>query len=289
MSVIREYNVANGYKIMCERYNSAAEVVNDAKARKITNSRFDDMTVNLGGQGSNWCGVKNYEEALKFLSEGYQPIVEKLKAEIKANVQGNAKRVSFRNDIIGYAPVVPLAIMGVPNAMMNSYMKTIKAKVVDVYYDGTFRSGVKSDDILKTGAKVLSVIIELEQQGYRFNLYQAQGYADGEDCDMLVVKIKDAAQPLDLKRVSFPMTHTAFFRVIGFDWYSKTPRGKFRSAYGHALVNEGRVNKKIDEIAKTMFGENAIYISGEKLRQKGSHAEEYLKERFTKCKNSIKA
>lgn len=289
MGVIREYKVANGYKIMCERYNSAAEVVNDAKTRKITNSRFDNMAVNLGGESSSWCGVKNYEEALQLLSEGYQPVVEKLKAEIKANVQGNAKRVSFRNDIVGYAPVVPLAIMGVPNAMMNSYMKTIKAKVVDVYYDGTFRSGVKSDDILKTGAKILSVIIELEQQGYRFNLYQAQGYADGEDCDMLVVKIKDAAQPLDLKRVSFPMTHTAFFRVIGFDWYSKTPRGKFRSAYGHALINEGRVNKKIDEIAKTMFGENAVYISGEKLRQEGSRAEEYLKERFTKCKNSIKA
>lgn len=289
MGVIREYKVANGYKIMCERYNSAAEVVNDAKTRKITNSRFDNMAVNLGGQSSCWSGVKNYKEALQLLSEGYQPVVEKLKAEIKANVQGNAKRVSFRNDIVGYAPVVPLAIMGVPNAMMNSYMKTIKAKVVDVYYDGTFRSGVKSDDILKTGAKVLSVIIALEQQGYRFNLYQAQSYADGEDCDMLVVKIKDAAQPLDLKRVSFPMTHTAFFRVIGFDWYSKTPRGKFRSAYGHALVNEGRVNKKIDEIAKTMFGENAVYISGEQLRQEGSRAEEYLKERFTKCKNGIKA
>ena len=288
MGVIREYKVENGYKIMCERYNSAAEVVNDAKTRKITNSRVDNMAVNLGGQDSHWCGVKNYEEALQLLSEGYQPVVEKLKAEIKANVQGNAKRVSFRNDIVGYAPVVPLAIMGVPNAMMNSYMKTIKAKVVDVYYDGTFRSGVKSDDILKTGAKVLSVIIALEQQGYRFNLYQAQGYADGEDCDMLVVKIKDAAQPLDLKRVSFPMTHTAFFRVIGFDWYSKTPRGKFRSVYGHALINEGRVNKKIDEIAKTMFGENAVYISGEKLHQEGSRAEEYLKERFTKC-NGIKA
>ena len=289
MGVIREYKVANGYKIMCERYNSAAEVVNDAKTRKITDTRFDNMAVNLGGQGSNWCGVKNYEEALQLLEEGYQPIVEKLKAEIKANVQGNAKRVSFRNDIVGYAPVVPLAIMGVPNAMINSHMTTIKTKVIDVYYDGTFRCGVSSDDILKTGAKLLSVIISLEQQGYRFNLYQAQGYADGEDCDMLVVKIKDAAQPLDLKRVSFPMTHTAFFRVIGFDWYSKTPRGKYRSAYGHALVNEGRVNKKIDEIAKTMFGENAVYISGEQLRQEGSRAEEYLKERFTKCKKSIKA
>lgn len=289
MSVIREYKVANGYKIMCERYNSAAGVVNDAKTRKITDTQFDNMAVNLGGEDSNWCGVKNYEEALKLLSEGYQPVVEKLKAEIKANVQGNAKRVSFTNDIVGYAPVVPLAIMGVPNAMINSHMTTIKTKVIDVYYDGTFHCGVSSDDILKTGAKLLSVIISLEQQGYRFNLYQVQGYADNNSCDMLVVKIKDAAQPLDLKRVSFPMTHTAFFRVIGFDWYSKTPHGKFRSAYGHALVDEGRVNKKIDEIAKTMFGENAVYISGEQLRQEGSRAEEYLKERFTKCKNGIKA
>ena len=289
MSVIREYKVANGYKIMCERYNSAAEVVNDAKTRKITDTRFDNMAVNLGGQNSNWCGVKNYEEALKLLSEGYQPIVEKLKAEIKANVQGNAKRVSFTNDIVGYAPVVPLAIMGVPNAMMNSYMKTIKAKVVDVYYDGVFGCGVSSDKIIATGSKIIAMILQLEQQGYRFNLYQVQSYSDGTDCDMMTVKLKDAAQPLDLKRVSFPMTHTAFFRVIGFDWYSKTPRGKFRSAYGHALVNEGRVNKKIDEIAKTMFGENAVYISGEQLRQEGSRAEEYLKERFTKCKNSIKA
>lgn len=292
MSVIREYKLksANGYKIMCERYNSAAEVVADCKARKITNSRFNDMADGkLGGYDTDWCGVDSYEQALEYLEKGYQPVVDQLKSAIKADLTGNGKRISFHNDIVGYAPVVPLAIMGVPNAMMNSYMKTIKAKVVDVYYDGTFRCGVKSDDILKTGAKILSVIIALEQQGYRFNLYQAQGYADGENCDMLVVKIKDAAQPLDLKRVSFPMTHTAFFRVIGFDWYSKTPRGKFRSAYGHALINEGRVNKKIDEIAKTMFGENAVYISGEKLRQEGSRAEKYLKERFTKCKNGIKA
>lgn len=292
MSVIREYQLksANGYKIMCERYNSAAEVVADCRTRKITNRSFDDMNDGyLGGHSEEWCGVKSYDEALEYLEKGYQPVVDKLKSAIKADLTGKGKRISFHNDIVGYAPIVPLAIMGVPNAMINSHMTTIKTKVIDVYYDGTFRCGVSSDDILKTGAKLLSVIISLEQQGYRFNLHQAQGYADGKDCDMLVVKIKDAAQPLDLKRVSFPMTHTAFFRVIGFDWYSKTPRGKYRSAYGHALVKEDRVKGKIDDIAKTMFGENAIYISGEKLRQEGSRAEEYLKERFTKCKKSIKA
>lgn len=292
MSVIREYKLqsANGYKIMCERYNSAAEVVADCKTRKIADRMFDDMADgNLGGHDTDWCGVDSYEQALEYLETGYQPVVDKLKFAIRANVSGQGKRISFHNDIVGYAPIVPLAIMGVPNAMVNSHMKAIKAKVIDVYYDGTFASGVSSDTIIKTGEKVISVILQLEQQGYRFNLYQVQSYSDNYGCDMMTVKLKDAAQPLDLKRISFPLTHTGFFRVIGFDWYSKTPKGKYRPCYGHAIGYEDSVKSKLPAMFKEMFGENAVFVSGAELLQKGELGEEYLKEVFTKCGNSIKA
>lgn len=292
MSVIREYQLksANGYKIMCERYNSAAEVVVDCKTRKITNRSFDNMADgNLGGQDKKWCGVKSYDEALEYLEKGYQPVVDKLKFEIKANLSGQGKRISFHNDIVGYAPIVPLAIMGVPNAMVNNHMKQIKAKVVDVYYDGVFRCVVSSEDIIKTGSKVIAVILQLEQQGYRFNLYQVQSYSDREDCDMMTVKLKDAAQPIDLKRISFPLTHPGFFRVIGFDWYSKTPKGKYRSCYGHAIGYEDSVKSKLPAMFKEMFGSNAVFVSGAELLQKGDKGEEYLREVFTKCENGIKA
>ena len=292
MSVIREYQLknANGYKIMCERYNSAAEVVADCRTRKITDSSFNDMNDGyLGGHSEEWCGVKSYDEALEYLEKGYQPVVDKLKFEIKANLSGQGKRISFHNDIVGYAPIVPLAIMGVPKAMVNSHMKTIKAKVIDVYYDGVFGCGVSSEDIIKTGSKVIAVILQLEQQGYRFNLYQVQSYSDSKSCDMMTVKLKDAAQPVDLKRISFPLTHTGFFRVIGFDWYSKTPKGKYRSCYGHAIGYEGSVKSKLPAMFKEMFGSNAVFISGAELLQKGDKGEEYLKEVFTKCGNGIKA
>lgn len=291
MSVIREYQLksANGYKIMCEQYNSAAEVVADCRTRKITDRSFHDMNDGyLGGHDKEWCGVKSYNEALEYLEKGYQPVVDKLKFEIKANLSGQDKHISFHNDIVGYAPIVPLAIMGVPNAMVNSHMKQIKAKVVDVYYDGVFSCGVSSENIIKTGSKVLAVILKLEQQGYRFNLYQVQSYSDSKSCDMMTVKLKDAAQPLDLKRVSFPLTHTGFFRVIGFDWYSKTPKGKYRPGYGHAIGHEGSVKSKLPAMFKEMFGSNAVFVSGATLLRKGDNGEEYLREVFTKCGNGIR-
>ena len=293
MGVIVEYKskCANGYKIMCESYNSAADVVRDCREREFVSGKgFYNMgDGHLGGCTPSWLGVESYEQALGLLEEGYQPVVEEMKTMIKTNLQGEAKRISFHNDVVGYAPIVPLAIMGVPNSMLNSYMKPIKSKVVDVYYDGTFRCGTSSSDIIATGAKVISVIMKLEQQGYRFNLYQVQGYSDETGTNLMKVKLKDAAQPIDIKRISFPMAHTAFFRVIGFDWYSKTPRGRYISGYGKALSYISKTSGKLGEMFKEMFGKNAVYVSGNELKYKGESGEQYLTEVFTKCEKNIKA
>jgi hypothetical protein len=245
---------------MIESYNSTADVVRDCKTRKITNSSFDDMQKE-GKVESNtkWYGVESYEQALQFLEEGYQSTVEKLKAGIKSNLQGNGKRISFHNDIVGYAPIVPLAILGVPNSMINSRMKPIKAKVIDVYYDMTATCNVSSRDIIDAGIKMLGAIISLEQQGYRFNLYSMQVYYENKKSYTLKIKVKDAMQPLDLKRVSFPLTHTGFFRVIGFDWYSKCPEAKYISCYGHSLDYDF-TNEQMQKTAKEIFGDNAVWF-----------------------------
>ena len=293
MGIIVEYKskCANDYKIMCESYNSAADVVRDCREREfISGKGFDNMgDGHLGGNAPSWLGVESYEQALKLLEEGYQPVVEEMKTMIKTNLQGEGKRISFHNDVVGYAPIVPLAIMGVPNSMLNSYMKPIKSKVVDVYYDGVFRGVTSSSDIIATGAKVISVIMKLEQQGYRFNLYQVQGYSDETGTNLMKVKLKDAAQPIDLKRISFPMAHTAFFRVIGFDWYSKTPRGRYISGYGKALSDISKTSGKLNEMFKEMFGKNAVYVSGNAIMYRGKDGEKYLMEVFTECEKNIKA
>lgn len=240
-----------------ERFDSAQEVARTCATRQITSGMFDDMRKR---DIDSWFGVKSYDEALELLRNGYQPTVDAMGGVFKASRNGVAKRITFQNQIQGFAPVVPLALKGAPNCMVNMTMKPIKAKVIDVCYDMTASCSVKSSDIIKAGQALLGTIVELEKQGYRFNIYAVQSYSDEVSCDMLAVKVKSSGQPLDLKRISFPLTHTAFFRVIGFDWYSKVPGGKHRSGYGHALGYEIN-NAELQESAKQLFGKSAVYFS----------------------------
>ena len=250
-------NSRRAMRFHVEHFDSAQEVARTCTTRQITSTLFDDMRER---DINSWFGVKSYDEALELLRNGYQPTVDAMGGVFRASRNGVAKRITFQNEIQGFAPVVPLALKGVPNCMVNMTMKPIKAKVIDVCYDMTASCSVNSSDIIKAGQALLGTIVELEKQGYRFNIYAVQSYSDETSCDMLAVKVKSSGQPLDLKRISFPLTHTAFFRVIGFDWYSKVPGGKHRSGYGHALGYEIN-NAELQESAKQLFGKSAVYFS----------------------------
>ena len=252
---------ANGMRFHIEKYESAMEVVDKARSREITDRRFDDKSKEAFGA---WEGVGSYEEALNFMRNGYQPTVESMRGVFKTNRAGERKRFAFQNSVQGFAPVVPLALKRVPNCMIDMQMRPIKSKVLDIYYDMTANCGTDSAEIIKAGQNMLGAIVELESQGYRFNLYACQTYADRESCDMLVVKVKDAARPLDLKRISFPLTHTAFFRVIGFDWYSRVPGGEYRGGYGTGLAYL-KNNNDLQQIASELFRGKPIYFSGAKI------------------------
>ncbi len=254
-----------GVEINYEYYNSTSEMVRDCRSRTITNSNFENaQTMSYDDDFEH---VGSYDEALELLDTGYQPTVDNLKGKIsKINLGDQGKRMSFNQNVVGFAPIVPLALQGVPNSMISTTIKPIKAKVVDVYYDMTAPCYVSAKQFLKAGEDILSAIMELEMQGYRFNLFAVQSYSCDRKADMVVVKVKDARQPLDLKRVSFPLTHPAFFRAIGFDWYSKFPIGTHRWGYGHEL---SRDVSNMQEVVKKMFGGNAVYLASSKvLKQK---------------------
>ena len=247
------------YSVMIERYNNSAEMVSDLTQRPITDSMFSDKSKESFG---SWEGVKTYSECLNYLKNGYQPVVDKLKESVKPTLKGEGKRISFKNNIVGGNPIVPLAMIGVPNCMIDTHIKPIKAKVIDVYYDLTCSSGTDSEDIIEAGQKLLGTILKFEQMGYKFNLFAVQTYSDDNSCDMLVIKVKSSNQPLDLKRMSYTLTHTSFLRVLGFDWYSRTPKGKYRPCLGRALsFHFDNDENRMDKFGKQLFGDNSIYMS----------------------------
>lgn len=260
-----------GGHINIEMYNSAQDVVKDLEIRNVTSNRFHSVK-----WGDDFVGLSR-GDAYKMLREGYQPVVEKLKEKARFTAYGTQKRFKTFNDVQGFAPVVPNAIMGLPKSMINSSIKPIKTKVIDIFYDMTVANYIESDDLIKAGQKMLGIIMELEAQGYRFNIYCIQTYYEnGTGCDMLCVKVKSANQPMDLKRMSFQIAHTAFFRGIGFDWYSKFPKGTYRLGYGSSLsynMNLGDITKEF----RKLYGNNIFYFSAKTMIEKEDDAEEYMK------------
>ena len=247
------------YEIISEEYNSAMDVANDCETRKITNHDFNDVRYSYE---FGWNGCKNYDEAIDLLKNGYIDKVEKIQKEINKSVIGQSKRITFHNDIVGYAPVVPLAILGVPNSMINSKMKPIKAKVVEICYDVGCSAYVSSDNIIRIGLAFLKIIANMEMQGYRIKLTAVQGYSNHKVLNLLRINLKSANQPLDLKRISFPTIHTGFFRVIGFDWFSKTPHGEYIGrGYGYPITATFSDKKDLREFVNQVFGKNAVYIA----------------------------
>ena len=265
--------------IHTEIYTSADAVVDDCKARPVRYSQYDLSRKDIN---KDWHGVDSYDEALELLKNGYQPTVETLQEELKVTPK-TGPRFAFSNEVQGFLPIVPLALKGVPNNMIDMRIRPMKAKVLDVYYDMTASCGHDPEEFIKAGKLLLGTIIALEKQGYRFNLYAIQSYYSDRTLDILCVKIKSSDRPIDLKRISFPLTHPAFFRVIGFDWESKSPVTRYLG-FGRGCALGYRFNREEQEkIIQTVFGTNASYISCSTLID-DKYDQETLKEVFTNAK-----
>lgn len=266
MSILRQYYpkaFGGNYKLSIERFSSAAEITEVSNKRSVTNPNFNgDFTRDKIRSSFN--GVNTWSDACELLQHGYKAIVPKLQKRIEMTARGDGLKTAFRNDVVGFAPVVPLSMIGVPNCMVNTYKKPIRNKVVNIYYDRTALGNRSTSEIENTAVKFISTLIDLEMQGYRFNLTVVKTQADSTDADMMMLKIKDANAPLDLQRMTYPLVHTSFARVTCWDWYSRCPSARYRWGLGHNLSIE-KTNEQIQDAIEELFGEKCIYFSLEDM------------------------
>ena len=270
------HRYAEQFLINIETYDSCSEMLEDLKERRITDSRFHDMRNKL--MEPWWDGVKTYNQALDLLSDGYALAVKRIYAEIMTKsgrpipgMNTGAKTIMSPE---GYQPIVPLAINGIPNNMLLRRQEKVEARVLNLFIDAACLCNTTSKALLRCGIQLVKSIYNLEMCGHRVNLYICCTSAGTASADLLCIKIKNSNSPLDLTRISFPLCHVAFTRVIFFDWYSKFPPGIYRKRYGTTLDHAiGKVNA--NQVMKKFFGPTSLLVSVQKLMENG---ETYLKE-----------
>lgn len=259
------------FKFNIETYQSSAELVRTLNTR--TAKSWGD-TLSVREFHSSWEGVETPQQALDLCEKGWSAKVgevQRLVREAQRRIQ--SKRLVQSQGVCGFAPIVPLALAGSPESMIDMKIVPKKTKTIDLYYDMTVGSFMSSERLLKIGMKVLEGVMSLEASGYRVRLSAVQNYSSGADSDLLVVRIKDETQPFNIERMCFPLFNPAFFRVIGFGWYERCPTSKYRSAYGRSL---GYILDKEDlkTASEQLFGKNAIVIYASLLNDAFKKAEQ---------------
>ena len=209
----------------------------------------------------------SYEEAEDLIKNGYSEPLSEIKRGVETNATVFSKqKTAIKNDIVGFAPCVPNAIIGLPKSMVNVESVIKKSKTISLVYDTTAGCLTEADKFIKAGVAVLSLSDALEKSGYRVSLKCAVYNAEKEEERVFAtVNLKDWRQPLDLKKMAFPFCHPSMLRRIGFKWLETQPKltdTRFLGGYGESVANKYDYKKVLEILKKNKeIKENEIYIN----------------------------
>lgn len=162
-----------------------------------------------------WAGTDSWEEAetlRKYGDSESMKMLKDTKAITDASFQKfvGSKSKQF-NDVLGFQPIVPNAIIGLPQAMVNQKRFPKKVKTVDVFVNASTACGVDKEDMALRGAFTLSAIDALERDGYRVNLYVGKLSWDGRVVGGFI-NIKKAEHPMNLAKIAYYVVNPSYLR-----------------------------------------------------------------------------
>lgn len=171
---------------------------------------------------SYWSGSRSFDEAKDLMmggDENSHNTIMKIKSETdKYYIQDAKNKIRTFNDVVGYTPNVPNAIMGLPQSMLNAKREPKKHRVVDIFVNRSRSARTGTDQIEYEGALILSFLDALERDGYRVNLYvgKVNWLSSKDRVNGHIVPIKRATEPLNIKKTAFYLIHPSYLRRVSF-------------------------------------------------------------------------
>jgi hypothetical protein len=268
-----------------ERFKSVYEF-EDALNKRPVNKAFRNLSSHRSGD-SDWFQTKDYEEAEKFLKEGWNAKIEELKTTIEKYsrliVAQHKKQVK---DVRGFVPCVPRALKGHPKAMISyaRQERTEKRNTIHVVFNNCGTGGVSGDTLLKCGLTVLKMALVLDKSNIRTKIdvvpKMSYVYCGGNSCYGCTVTIKDYRQPFNFSKMAYPIANPSFFRRHGFA-YLEHMDGDMRDwsfGYGTSLAQcPSKDKEEYLEWAGLTEKNGVVYVDIDDCRTAGFDPEKLMK------------
>lgn len=257
-------------KMYIEKYKSYKEFVEMIKEREKTYCKDSShyLAKNWYSKDTSWIGIDNYETAESYLLNGWENHLEMMKKEIDKNINlmDNKKVVKQYSDVCGFAPIVPNVLLGLPNCMLNTHKDVKKSKIIKFLFEMNKPWTYSSKEIIEKYSKILANIAILEKNGYRCRIELNGTFSNIHGNQTIVgfnILVKSENQLFDVKRLCFPLVHSAMSRLFGFAWENSLPikDNYHTSGMGQALYLWNKTDR--DEVLNALNerNEKIVYVS----------------------------
>ena len=220
----KAYEGVRGADLYVEEFGDYREFLETLERRKpeeAKNTSPSDYKLTV-----DWNGVGSRDEAYDLLKKGWDAPVKRIVCDFDKNLAKTRERVRRRNfaSVEGFAPIPAHAVMNLPNSMINQRTEAKKTKILDFIIMIDRACNVSTREIERKMSEQLAAIASLERDfGFRCRISVSfapfSGYArEGKTNAACVLKVKDESQPFDIKRLAFPIVHSAMLRALMFRW-----------------------------------------------------------------------
>lgn len=217
-----------------QKFESMLEFTNQVKL-----PRAEDNTYCSSGKSGDkdWAGTNNFPQAVELAENGWPDGLKKIKKAIEDLEALPVMEPLPVFDVCGEAFNLDAVLTGQPENMFYFIpQESNKPRVIPISFAFNFTAKTNSREIIKRGAAIASAVNDLENQGFRVELYAHKltrhpGNESGNDL-FTIIKIKDADQHLDLERLVYIAAHPSMNRRLGFKLCEQYGRDEFLERLG---------------------------------------------------------
>lgn len=212
--------------VSAETFNSVTEFINVISKRTPNKSFSSYGRKESETSPESFCGTKNWDEAQFLLKHGYKDgAKDLLNCKTTVKVISPERKKQIFEDVTGFSPIVPNAIIGLPNSMLNKRDKIKPSRVINIILDIAVSGTTDKEIFLKAGKNIYSFIKSIEATGTKVNLsvMESMYIKRVKRFSCLFVKIKDSKQAINPQLISYPIIHPSFFRRHVFRWIETSP------------------------------------------------------------------
>lgn len=243
-----------------EIFNSIGEFMN------VTNNRGENTVFNDGRSLSarevsidrtEFTGTENYEEAESLFAGGWMK-GKKYLTEITTGKKAFAPTPAYQRKRTQAGGRLHIgALIAQSDQVWVRRKRTLKdsiSPVVSVFYDLSIPGGIDKKDLAEASGKLFSAIRDLENDGYKVELYIGNTSDVSDNRTACVIRLKNSNEPLNEVKFLYPCVHPSFFRRHIFRWIETTPiitSRSYRYGYGRCFCGGESDTKTIKDMINT--------------------------------------